>query len=493
MSIVAAYVVSHLPSRGQKAGCAREARRTGPGDTPAAAGATRAVREVARRIRAHAPETVIAVCSHAPRFHDCFHLSTGETALVAGGGPRVFPGAVRYDGALAARVAACARKHAAPVCGSGMGDARLDRATSSALPFLAGALEDVRIVRVGVSDLPPEAHRALGRCIAEAARDLDRKCVLVAIGSLSCTFEADSSDSARVREALFGARPEGPVLVREVAALLGAGDLEGLLSVDPVLAEAVGACAIRPLQVMAGALEGLPFTHELLDGAAPTDAERITAAFELRGAQGDGAVRSSIDAAADAREAAGAAVRREGRDPYAALAKESVEGIVRSGGPIDRPAHVPSELMDERAGVYVSLCDRAGLRGCAGTFEPVTGCIADEIMRNAASAAAGGARFAPVRLCELDGLSYAVDVLRPAMPVGSVSELDPARWGVAVSKGRRRGIALPGLEGVGTAREQVAIAKRAAGVDLADDDVELARFEAVRHVACAADGERVGC
>lgn len=478
MSIVAAYVVSHPPLRGRTPERADAARTFG------------AVREVARRIGAHAPETVVVACPHAPRFLDCFHLSTGEAALAAAGAWRAFPNAVRYDGALVARVAACARKHAVPICGSGMGDVRLDRATSSVLALLGGALEGARIVRVGVSNLSPETHRALGRCIAEAARDLGRKCVFVAIGSLGCdrggAFEG-------VREKLRAdARPEALVFARETAALLDAGDLEGFLSVDPALAEAAGACLLGPLQIMAGVLEGAPFTHELLDGAAPSRAERIAGAFEVRGAQGDGAVPSPIDAATAAREVAGSHVLRAESDPYAALARKSVEGLARSGDPIDRPEHLPSELLDERAGVFVSLCDRAGLRGRAGTFEPVTGCVADEIMRNAASAAAGGARFAPVRPCELGGLTYAVDVLRPPLPVASTAELDPARWGVAVSKGRRRGVALPGLEGVAAAWEQVAIAKRSAGIDPADDDVELARFETVRHVARAGVARAAG-
>lgn len=471
MSIVAAYVVSHPPLRGRTPERADAARASG------------AVREVACRIGAHAPETVVVACPHAPRFLDCFHLSTGEAALAAAGAWRAFPNAVRYDGALVARAAACARKHAVPICGSGMGDVRLDRATSSVLALLGGALEGARIVRVGVSNLSPETHRALGRCIAEAARDLGRKCVFVAIGSLGCDRGGAFEDVREKPRA--DSRPEALVFARETAALLDAGDLEGFLSVDPALAEAAGACLLRPLQIMAGVLEGAPFTHELLDGAAPSRAERIAGAFEVRGAQGDGAVPSPIDAAAAVREAAGSHVPRTESDPYAALAKKSVEGLARSGGPIDRPEHLPSELLDERAGVFVSLCDHAGLRGRAGTFEPVTGCVADEIMRNAASAAAGGARFARVRPCELGGLTYAVDVLRPPLPVASAAELDPARWGVAVSKGRRRGVALPGLEGVAAAWEQVALAKRSAGIDPADDDVELARFETVRHVARA--------
>src|SRR5699024_6063629 len=255
MSIVAAYVVSHPPLRGRTPERADAARASG------------AVREVACRIGAHAPETVVVACPHAPRFLDCFHLSTGEAALAAAGAWRVFPNAVRYDGALVARVAACARKHAVPICGSGMGDVRLDRATSSVLALLGGALEGARIVRVGVSSLSPETHRALGRCIAEAARDLGRKCVFVAIGSLGCD-RGGAFEGVRANPRA-AARPEAPVFAREAAALLDAGDLEGFPSVDPALAEAAGACLLGPLQIMAGALEGAPFTHELLDGAAP--------------------------------------------------------------------------------------------------------------------------------------------------------------------------------------------------------------------------------
>ncbi|MFR1639004.1 MAG: AMMECR1 domain-containing protein [Eggerthellaceae bacterium] len=96
------------------------------------------------------------------------------------------------------------------------------------------------------------------------------------------------------------------------------------------------------------------------------------------------------------------------------------------------------------------------------------------------AAASEDPRFLPVRADELDALSYSVDVLFTPMPVASVDDLDPSRYGVIVAKGARRGLLLPNLKGVKTASEQVAIAKCKAGID-PDDDVELARFEVVRH------------
>ena len=85
------------------------------------------------------------------------------------------------------------------------------------------------------------------------------------------------------------------------------------------------------------------------------------------------------------------------------------------------------------------------------------------------------------RLDELAALSYSVDVLFPSEPVTSEAELDATRYGVIVTKGFRRGLLLPNLEGVDTVADQVAIAKRKAGIDPRDTDVRLERFEVVRH------------
>ena len=102
-------------------------------------------------------------------------------------------------------------------------------------------------------------------------------------------------------------------------------------------------------------------------------------------------------------------------------------------------------------------------------------------MRNGVAAASEDPRFPPVRPDELDALSYSVDVLFTPMPVESIDQLDPARYGVIVTKGWKRGLLLPNLDGVDSAQQQVDIAKRKAGIDLFDDDVELERFEVVRH------------
>ena len=154
---------------------------------------------------------------------------------------------------------------------------------------------------------------------------------------------------------------------------------------------------------------------------------------------------------------------------------------MRDGSPIERPDDLPDEMLHQRAGAFVSIHEHGQLRGCIGTIAPTCSCIADEIIANGISASTRDPRFDPITPDELDYLEISVDVLAPAEPVNSPEELDPKRYGVIVTKGYRRGLLLPNLEGVDTVEEQLAIAKRKAGISPYDDDVELERFEVVRH------------
>ena len=78
------------------------------------------------------------------------------------------------------------------------------------------------------------------------------------------------------------------------------------------------------------------------------------------------------------------------------------------------PAPEPlPELLSQRAGAFVSLKKGGELRGCIGTVEPVRQSLAEEIIMNAVSAGVRDPRFAPVRLEEIDELTFSVDVLMP--------------------------------------------------------------------------------
>ena len=171
--------------------------------------------------------------------------------------------------------------------------------------------------------------------------------------------------------------------------------------------------------------------------------------------------------------------------PYPLLARRTVETYLDSREPADELwadlAGGQPDLATLRRGCFVSIKTLTGdLRGCIGTIAPVRDSLAHEIMANAVSAATRDPRFRPMAASELAGVKFSVDVLSPPEKITGLDDLDPARWGVIVSRGHQRGLLLPDLEGVDTVEKQVSIAAQKAGLDRLDG-VTLERFSVDRH------------
>lgn len=173
-------------------------------------------------------------------------------------------------------------------------------------------------------------------------------------------------------------------------------------------------------------------------------------------------------------------IQRDREDAYVQLARSTIEAHVRTGKQIDVPKGLPREMYDGQAGVFVSIKENGMLRGCIGTLSAVQRSIAEEIIHNAISASSHDPRFSPIRSEELDKLVISVDVLGEMEQIGTPELLDVKRYGVVVTKGYRRGLLLPNLEGVDTVADQIAIAKQKAGIGQ-EEDAMLERFEVVRH------------
>ena len=167
-------------------------------------------------------------------------------------------------------------------------------------------------------------------------------------------------------------------------------------------------------------------------------------------------------------------------DEYTLLARASFEQFTRTGQRLHLADGVAPELVEQRAACFVSLHKNGELRGCIGTLVPVQENLAEEIIENAISACSRDPRFPAVQEDELAGIDCSVDVLSEPEDIESTEDLDVKRYGVIVSKGLRRGVLLPDLEGVDTVEEQVRIAKAKAGI-FDSEHVHLQRFEVIRH------------
>lgn len=163
------------------------------------------------------------------------------------------------------------------------------------------------------------------------------------------------------------------------------------------------------------------------------------------------------------------------------LAREAVEAFILDDKVIE-PPDAPQGVLAGRAGTFVTLRTTGGdLRGCIGTIEPVGETIAEEIIRNAISAATRDPRFPPVSPGELASLTYGVDVLSPPEPASGPQDLDPSVFGLIIETldGRRRGLLLPRIEGIATVEQQWRAVHHKAGVNLGTP-VRVERFTVTR-------------
>jgi AmmeMemoRadiSam system protein A len=168
--------------------------------------------------------------------------------------------------------------------------------------------------------------------------------------------------------------------------------------------------------------------------------------------------------------------------PYPRLARTTVERLLNgealpTGG---ESIETNAEWNKERA-CFVSIKTLDGsLRGCIGTILPTQRGLDLEIIANAVAASTRDPRFSPMTPPELEEVVFSVDVLGLPEPISDSRELDPSVWGVIVAKGARRGVLLPGLEGVDTVEAQLEIAARKAGLTSLDG-VKIERFRADRY------------
>ncbi|NPA67390.1 MAG: AmmeMemoRadiSam system protein A [Chlorobi bacterium] len=146
---------------------------------------------------------------------------------------------------------------------------------------------------------------------------------------------------------------------------------------------------------------------------------------------------------------------------YAAIKEYLQTGMTQN---VERQK-IPEEL-SEKAACFVTLkTDTNNLRGCIGTIQPVYENLYTEIIKNAVSSAVKDYRFEKVTPEELETLNITVEVLYPPEKTDDISVFNPKTYGMIITdKHGRRGVLLPGIEGVDTVEEQIRIIKRKAGI-----------------------------
>ncbi|MBO7422687.1 MAG: AmmeMemoRadiSam system protein A, partial [Oscillospiraceae bacterium] len=276
----------------------------------------------------------------------------------------------------------------------------------------------------------------------------------------------------------YGLSKEGPEYDERIMDVMGRAAFEELFDFDESFCDKAAECGHRSFCMMAGALDGLKLETRKLSHEGTFGVGYGICTYRVTGECG---ARRSLEIWKERQKEKLLEMRRK-EDAYVRLARASISSWVREKKRPVLPEDLPGEMLKDRAGVFVSLHKDGRLRGCIGTIQATRKNIAEEIVENGISAATKDPRFSPVRPDELDALEISVDILGEPERISSKEELDVKRYGVIVSKGFRRGLLLPNLDGIDSVDEQVAIALRKAGLSEREKVFELERFEVVRHV-----------
>ena len=169
---------------------------------------------------------------------------------------------------------------------------------------------------------------------------------------------------------------------------------------------------------------------------------------------------------------------------YIDLAKKAVETYIGKGEIVEIPNNLSKEMIDKKAGVFVTIKKSGDLRGCIGTYLPTKENIAEEIIQSAITAATEDYRFGPIQKEELPYLTYSVYVLEKPELVEDIKELDPKKYGIIIktlNHPLKSALLLPNLDGINTAEQQILVTCQKGGINPAKEKTVIHKFKAEEH------------
>ncbi|MEW6622285.1 MAG: AmmeMemoRadiSam system protein A [Bacillota bacterium] len=340
----------------------------------------------------------------------------------------------------------------------------LDHGVLVPLDFLVREGVEIPLVVISMALLDYIDLYRFGTVLGEVIEKGKWKVALVASADLSHRL---------TRNAPAGFDPMGKEFDDKLVDLVRQGKLSELLDLDEELVERAGECGLRPIIMLAGALDSHEIDPRVLSYEGPYGVGYLVAFFEVNKTGG-----SRIEEWRNSKKVEAAGRRLDESIPVQ-LARKSLQYYLEKGKYLPIPSSL-EEMLKEQKACFVSLKKNGRLRGCIGTIEPVRSMLAEEIICNSVSAGTGDPRFSPVTADELDELVFSVDVLSKPEPVDSIEALDPKVYGIIVKRGSRSGVLLPNLEGVDTVEYQLEITLSKAGIS-PHEDYKIYRFRVDRY------------
>lgn len=315
--------------------------------------------------------------------------------------------------------------------------------------------DSIKWIPLVLSFLPIQAHYNYGQAIAYAIQHSGQRVAFIASGDWSHRTNSESKDYT----------PRGEEFDQLVIEYVKNNDWESYLNIEPKLVHEAGECGYRTLATLTGVLKVMPKALEFLSFESPFGVGYLVAASKSEPKK-----VKEIDKSMFNEEGVKA-------DGLVDLARQTIEEYVKNGKQVAIHPETLPEFAEKKAGIFVSLhLKDKSLRGCIGTISPTQDNVLVETVTNAISASTKDPRFPPVQANELEDLVYSVSVLHEPESIDSLEQLDVVKYGVIVTTGDRKGLLLPNIEGVTSVEQQVGIAMQKAGIGR-NETIWLYRFQ----------------
>lgn len=441
-------------------------------DIKQVASTTEAMETMAAELLASRPDTIVFLTPHGNVFSDCVSMLTEPQLQGNFSNFRQPDISLHYENDLdfVQQLLKNSRENNLYLLGINRETAskynlnpELDHGILVPLYYLRQAGFASRIVAISIGMLSNIDLYKFGCLIQQTADQLGCRVAVVASGDMSHRLKEDGP---------YHFHPDGSVFDQKIKEIISTNNMKGLLSISENLRENAGECGFPSIVIMLGALDGYEVKSRIFSYEGPFGVGYLVAGLQIQG-QRASILEYLLNQSADKIRK-----RRENESVPVKLARLTLESRLKNEA---SPAVQDDmrELLHKKAGAFVSIKKNGQLRGCIGTFLPAYANLAEEIKHNALSAGLNDPRFMPVEREELDSLVYSVDILSEPEPC-TRQDLDPEKYGVIVSRGAKRGLLLPALEGVDTVEKQLEIALQKAGLS-PREQFAIQRFEVQRY------------
>ncbi|MFO7637396.1 MAG: AmmeMemoRadiSam system protein A [Clostridia bacterium] len=434
----AGFIMPHPPIIIPEIGMGREAKATHT---------IQGCVSVAEKIHEIGPKLLIVITPHGPVFNDavCINMLKELKGSFANFNAARVQLGFRNNLVLARKIMEEIEKAGvACVPNNGRYQDELDHGALVPLYFIHQKTKDFELIHITIGMMGSMELYAAGKALKHAvAQEHDDFCVIASADlSHRLTFDAPA-----------GYDEKGMIYDAFVKDCIENDRRKEFLECPEDIRSHAGECGHRPIAMLLGCLDDEETQNTILSYEGPFGVGYMNAVLE---------------------------VQKNNENDYLRLAREAIETYVKTNKVMNVPKGLEKTLYEGRSGVFVSIKKRGSLRGCIGTITPSMENIASEIITNAIQAAAEDPRFEPVKEYELMELDLSVDILHEAEEISDIGQLNPEKYGVIVSKGPRRGLLLPSIEGVDTVKRQLEIALYKAGIS-PEESYTIQRFEVVRH------------